>query len=249
MKIKIDQIRTYDDAGYRRRAACLCVRSECESEVLLVSSSRCQNLWVVPGGGLEPGEDPATTAVREVDEEAGAIGRLGRLLDVFENKERKTRTYVYILVVEKLKDDYDDKIIGRARKWFSLLEATNKLQEHKPVQSLYLEKLLQDMDHVQRSNKCLNVRLQNQYDHILLSEKESLFDAQIKDLCESCRKAYEKNVLKNYRKFYDQREDEKNLFKDPINISKEKATTDGGSSSDIIDYVANIDMSSPVLLS
>jgi len=145
MKIKIDQIRTYDDAGYRRRAACLCVRSECESEVLLVSSSRCQNLWVVPGGGLEPGEDPATTAVREVDEEAGAIGRLGRLLDVFENKERKTRTYVYILVVEKLKDDYDDKIIGRARKWFSLLEATNKLQEHKPVQSLYLEKLLQDM--------------------------------------------------------------------------------------------------------
>ena len=84
---------------------------------------------------------------------------------------------------------------------------------------------------------------------MLLSEKESLFDAQIKDLCESCRKAYEKNVLKNYRKFYDQREDEKNLFKDPINISKEKATTDGGSSSDIIDYVANIDMSSPVLLS
>ena len=48
-------------------------------------------------------------------------------------------------MVEKLKDDYDDKIIGRARKWFSLLEATNKLQEHKPVQSLYLEKLLQDM--------------------------------------------------------------------------------------------------------
>jgi len=26
-------------------------------------------MWVVPGGGLEPGEDPATTAVREVHEE------------------------------------------------------------------------------------------------------------------------------------------------------------------------------------
>lgn len=33
MKIKVDQVRTYDNAGYRRRAACLCVRSDCESEV------------------------------------------------------------------------------------------------------------------------------------------------------------------------------------------------------------------------
>ena len=33
MKLKVDQIRTYDDAGFRRRAACLCFRSECESEV------------------------------------------------------------------------------------------------------------------------------------------------------------------------------------------------------------------------
>ena len=39
------------------------------SQVLLVSSSRCQNLWVVPGGGLEPGEEPEATAVREVNEE------------------------------------------------------------------------------------------------------------------------------------------------------------------------------------
>lgn len=33
MKIKVDQVRTYDNAGYRRRAACLCFRSDCESEV------------------------------------------------------------------------------------------------------------------------------------------------------------------------------------------------------------------------
>lgn len=33
MKIKVDQIRTYDEAGFRRRAACLCFKSECESEV------------------------------------------------------------------------------------------------------------------------------------------------------------------------------------------------------------------------
>ena len=33
MKLKIDQIRTYDDAGFRRRAACLCFKSDCEREV------------------------------------------------------------------------------------------------------------------------------------------------------------------------------------------------------------------------
>ena len=33
MKLKIDQTRTYDDAGFRRRAACLCFKDESEREV------------------------------------------------------------------------------------------------------------------------------------------------------------------------------------------------------------------------
>ncbi len=62
-----------------------------------------------------------------------------------QNKERKTRTYVYVLTVEHLKDEYDDaKGIGRDRKWFSLSEATMRLREHKPIQTAYLEKLIQD---------------------------------------------------------------------------------------------------------
>lgn len=35
MKLKVDQTRTYDDAGFRRRAACLCFKSEREIEVSL----------------------------------------------------------------------------------------------------------------------------------------------------------------------------------------------------------------------
>lgn len=52
--------------------------------MLLVSSSRRPDKWIVPGGGVEPDEEPHTTASREVLEEAGVLGRLGRCLGVFE---------------------------------------------------------------------------------------------------------------------------------------------------------------------
>ena len=48
-------------------------------------------------------------------------------------------------MVEHLKVDYDDaRGIGRLRRWFSLSEANEKLRQHKPVQTRYLEDLLQD---------------------------------------------------------------------------------------------------------
>lgn len=53
-------------------------------QVLLVTSSRRPELWIVPGGGVEPDEEPAVSAVREVLEEAGVVGKLGRCLGVFE---------------------------------------------------------------------------------------------------------------------------------------------------------------------
>ena len=39
-----------------------------------MSSSRQPELWIVPGGGLEPGEKAETTAVREVHEEVSISG-------------------------------------------------------------------------------------------------------------------------------------------------------------------------------
>lgn len=52
--------------------------------MLLVSSSRYPDTWIVPGGGVEPEEEPSVTATREVLEEAGVVGKLGRCLGVFE---------------------------------------------------------------------------------------------------------------------------------------------------------------------
>ncbi|XP_037243941.1 diphosphoinositol polyphosphate phosphohydrolase 2 isoform X3 [Falco biarmicus] len=111
MKFKPNQTRTYDREGYKKRAACLCFRSEREDEVLLVSSSRYPDQWIVPGGGMEPEEEPGGAAVREVYEEAGVKGKLGRLLGIFEqNQDRKHRTYVYVLTVTEILEDWEDSV-------------------------------------------------------------------------------------------------------------------------------------------
>ncbi|KAL1021053.1 hypothetical protein UPYG_G00008100 [Umbra pygmaea] len=144
MKIKSNQTRTYDGDGYKKRAACLCFRNESEEEVLLVSSSRHPDKWIVPGGGMEPGEEPSDAAVREVCEEAGVKGTLGRLLGVFENTDRKHRTYVYVLIVTDMMEDWEDSVnIGRKREWFKTSDASGVLQCYKPVQASYFGKLQQ----------------------------------------------------------------------------------------------------------
>ncbi|CAN9499163.1 unnamed protein product [Ophioblennius macclurei] len=143
MKFKPNQTRTYDGEGFKRRAACVCLKNETEDEVLLVSSSRHPDQWIVPGGGMEPDEEPCGAAVREVYEEAGVKGKLGRLLGIFEhNQDRKHRTYVYTLIVTETLEDWEDSVnIGRKRKWFKVDEAIRVLQSHKPVHAEYLQGL------------------------------------------------------------------------------------------------------------
>ncbi|CAK9826567.1 Diphosphoinositol polyphosphate phosphohydrolase 1 [Anthophora retusa] len=142
VKQKPNSIRIYDSEGYRRRAACICVKNDLEDEVLLVTSSRRPDSWIVPGGGVEPEEEPAVTALREVREEAGVLGQLGRCLGIFENVEHKHRTQVWVMrVTEELPEWEDSRAIGRKRKWFSISEALLQLAQHKPVQRSYIHSL------------------------------------------------------------------------------------------------------------
>uniref|UniRef100_A0A3B3INQ6 diphosphoinositol-polyphosphate diphosphatase n=1 Tax=Oryzias latipes TaxID=8090 RepID=A0A3B3INQ6_ORYLA len=137
IKLKQNQTRTYDVEGFKRRAACLCFKDETENEVLLVSSSRHPDQWIVPGGGMEPDEEPCGAAVREVYEEVSLIFCLGE-----QNQDRKHRTYVYTLIVTETLEDWEDSVnIGRKRKWFKIDEAIEELQSHKPVHAEYLLRL------------------------------------------------------------------------------------------------------------
>lgn len=146
VKEKPNSIRTYDKDGFRRRAACLCFRNQKEDELLLVTSSKDREKWVVPGGGMEPTEESHTTAEREALEEAGVRGTLGRYLGMFENKEKKHRTWLYVFIVTELLDDWEDKkSMGRTRQWFTVEEAAQRLS-HKPVQVSYLDLLKREQD-------------------------------------------------------------------------------------------------------
>jgi len=141
VKEKPNSTRVYDDEGYRKRAACICVRNDQENEVLLVTSSRDNDQWIVPGGGVEPEESADVAAEREIMEEAGVRGKIDRCLGLFQNDDRKHRTTVYVLIVtEELPEWEDSKSIGRKRKWFKLEEASKHLS-HRPVQLNYLQQL------------------------------------------------------------------------------------------------------------
>ena len=61
-----------------------------------MTSSRRPDNWIVPGGGVEPEEEPSVTAMREVLEEAGVIGKLGRCLGVFEVSLYINFKFVYL---------------------------------------------------------------------------------------------------------------------------------------------------------
>ncbi|KAF0291637.1 Diphosphoinositol polyphosphate phosphohydrolase 1 [Amphibalanus amphitrite] len=146
----------------------VCVKDEMEREVLLVSSSKEPDKWVVPGGGIEPNEQAHLAALREVREEGRRRGPPGQVprglrdtvtvrvcyssVDIFpyfaqQNTERKHRTAVYILLVTAELPEWEDSVnIGRRRKWFDLEDAVRELNENKPVQSGYLRLLLKSKE-------------------------------------------------------------------------------------------------------
>ncbi|KAL7673626.1 hypothetical protein ACOME3_008479 [Neoechinorhynchus agilis] len=130
--------RLQNGQGYTMRAACVCIRTNRPERVLLVSSSKKSDKFVIPGGGIENGESGAEAAKREVYEEAGIRGQIIKHLNEYLNEESKSITTVFIFNVEYEDETWPEKSIGRKRKWMELDEAIDHLMKSKPRQADYL---------------------------------------------------------------------------------------------------------------
>ena len=75
------------------------------------------DVWTLPGGGLEFGESPRHAVLRELEEETGFIGEIGRLVDVddrvFTSRNGADRMHAIRIVYEvtivggSLRDELD----------------------------------------------------------------------------------------------------------------------------------------------
>ncbi|KAI6182961.1 Nudix hydrolase domain-containing protein [Aphelenchoides bicaudatus] len=118
--------RLRDHNGYRLRAAGVCVRRNAvngQLEMLLVSAQRGLNSWVIPGGGIEIGEEMHEAVLREVEEEAGVRAIVTELIGEFQDDERLHRTALYLLSPLEELEEWEDGMNGRLRQWLSYADA------------------------------------------------------------------------------------------------------------------------------
>lgn len=138
MKTNKNKIRTVDEEGYVRRVAVVCHRPN--DEVLLITAKKTQEKWIVPGGGVDPGEEQKTAAAREAREEAGVVGDLGQSLGVVQSSAKKERTEIFLMSVREELEHWEESLENnRSRKWFHVDVAHEKLYSNRQDQCQYLE--------------------------------------------------------------------------------------------------------------
>lgn len=82
----------------RNRSMALVVRDE---KILMVQALRRGSLfWELPGGGIETGETPEETALRELQEECGLAGMINRPLNTLYCKDGSVE-YVFLVDVPR----------------------------------------------------------------------------------------------------------------------------------------------------
>lgn len=120
----------------RTQFAALCYRMRKGApEILLVTSRRAQR-WIIPKGWPQDGMRPAQCAAQEALEEAGVEGKTyDHSLGLFNYSKSHVSgralpcvAVVYPLKVKTIHDTYREKG-QRARQWFTLAEAAERVSE------------------------------------------------------------------------------------------------------------------------
>merc|ERR1712226_606342 len=135
------QMRTFDEYGYRRRVFGIVI-DENTQEVLLTSTSKRKDAYIIPGGGIDPGEEPEQSVVREVLEECGVNCTITRFCKQVLDANRKTRSWVYICAKVQEQEAWQEQGI-RTRRWFSPRAAEQQLRQHKAEQAELLSQFLE----------------------------------------------------------------------------------------------------------
>ena len=111
-----------------------CVLCEKDGKILLVKQFRYaykEELWEIPAGKINPGEDPALTAIRELEEEGGIRAESVELLYKIYPSPGYTSEIIYLYKAKGFKEtkmhlDEDEFLSG---KWFSVEEIKEMLKK------------------------------------------------------------------------------------------------------------------------
>jgi len=95
-------------------------------QILLVKSN--SGGWTIPKGGIEYQLSPEENAIKEVFEEAGAIGHITSLMGAyrFEKEGRPNHVSVYFMKSVFTTKHYPERKL-RKRKWFDVNDAIKKM--------------------------------------------------------------------------------------------------------------------------
>merc|ERR1712156_269693 len=130
------QIRTFDRYGYRRRVFGIVVDSKTK-QVLLTSATGTAGAFILPGGGIDPGETPEQSVIREVLEECGVTCKIIKYCRQVLDDTKKQRSWVFVCEKIEENDDCLEKN-KRTRQWLDVEAASNALKNHKADQALLL---------------------------------------------------------------------------------------------------------------
>lgn len=152
------------ETGARIVAGCICL-DETKDKIIMISSSKHKNKWIIPKGGNELDETELETAVRETWEEAGVEGiilkKLPIVLDSRGNKAPiikgdfnsdiatpKSEFHFFELQVDQLSMEWPE-MKKRQRRWCTYSEAKHeliKLKRPELVDALDLSSIIKDTE-------------------------------------------------------------------------------------------------------
>ncbi|AOW29649.1 hypothetical protein MG5_04173 [Candida albicans P57072] len=150
------------ETGARIVAGCMCL-NETKDKIIMISSSKHKNRWIVPKGGNELDESELETAVRETWEEAGVEGIIIKKLPVVLDSRGsqapvikgefdpdvatpKSEFHFFELQVDQLSTSWPE-MKKRQRRWCTYSEAKHELLKSKRpelVDALNMSSILKD---------------------------------------------------------------------------------------------------------